>query len=371
MATERSAIQRAARTIVLGLGALLLLYHLAAPLAHYAAIVAAGLLLAVALSSPAGWLSKRTKLPYRAAVALVVTVLLGVIVAFFAWTGPLIATQVEDLDEAVRDGIERARAWLTTTPFGRGIGERIDEASGELGDPSDMLGSVQRGLARGVSVIADIAIVIFVGLFVAFGPSQYFEGALHLVPPERRPRLREVGRSAIHTLRVWLGARLILMTAIGVTFGIGLAILGVPLALPLGVLAGMLAFIPYLGPVLTLIPAIAVAFVDGPDLALKVLALYAALQVVESNVLEPLVEARAVHLPPALVLLAQVLAVVWFGAIGVLIATPLLVVVVVAVRMLYVEDRLGDHTVEADDGTRPDEPEPPRRVTAAPREAPT
>lgn len=91
-----------------------------------------------------------------------------------------------------------------------------------------------------------------------------------------------------------------------------------------------------------MLPALAVAFTEGPSKALQVLVAYLVIQFVETNLLDPLVEARAVRLAPAMVQIAQVLAVVWFGPGAVLYATPLLVVAVVGVRMLYVEDRLGE-----------------------------
>lgn len=352
-ATPSTADYRpAARTIVLGLGVLAALYFLAAPLVHYAAIVACGLLLAVAIATPAAAISRRTKLPYRASVAAVVIAVLALATAFFAWSGPQIVEQVRDLDEAVRTGIENARGWLASSEVGRTISDRLGELDSEIaGASSEMIGSLGRGLATSVEALAGVAIVLFLGLFLAIAPHEYERGLLRLVPPARRARLQEVGRTAIVSLRSWLAARLLLMTVIGAAFGIGLALLGVPLAAPLGVLTGMLAFIPYVGAILSIVPAMAVAFAVSPELALQVLALYAGLQLVETYVLDPLVEARAVELPPALVLLAQVLSVVWFGALGVLIATPLLVVVVVAVRMLYVEDRLGDRAPQRDEET--------------------
>jgi predicted PurR-regulated permease PerM len=345
----------AVRALVVGLGLLALAYFLAAPLVHYAAIVACGLLLAVAIATPAAALSRRTPVPYRASVAIVVLTVLGLLVGFFAWTGPQVVEQVRDLDQEVQTGIENAREWLDSSDAGRGVSERVEELDSEMGGAgSDMASSVGHGLSAGIDALTGVAIVIFLGLFVAISPRLYARGLLKLAPPPRRARLDEVGHAAIKTLRSWLAARLFLMALIGTAFGIGLAVLGVPLAIPLGVLTGLLAFVPYVGAVLSVVPAMAVAFTAGPELALQVLALYVALQLIESYVLDPIVEARAVSLPPALVLLAQVVSAVWFGAIGVIIATPLLVVVVVAVRMLYIEDRLGDREPDVDaEGSAP------------------
>lgn len=344
MATEaHEGPVRAAKIIVLGLGALALVYVLAAPLMRYAAVVACALLLGVALWSVASGLARRTRLPYGASLALVLLVLVGAIAGFVAWTGPRVADQFRELETAVGEGVDQARAWFEGSSVGREVQERVGALDEQISSRSgEMIGAAQRGVASGISLVADIVIVIFLGVFFAASPRRYVEGALLLAPRPRRARLREVIHGAVGTLRSWFVARLFLMVMLGIAFGGALAIMGVPLALPIGVLTGALAFIPFLGAILSLLPALAVAFLQGPDKALQVLVVYLVLQFIDTNIVEPVVESRAVRLPPALVVLAQLVSVVYFGAVGVLIATPLLVVVVVAVHMLYLEDVLGE-----------------------------
>lgn len=340
METARSDATQAAKIVVLGLGALALLFLLAAPLVHYVAIVACGVLLGVALWSLASVISRRAHLSYRASLALVLLGLAAGTALFVAWTGPRVAVQMDALETAVGEGVDRARTWLEDTALGRRIQQRIGAVAAPMA--SDVLGPLQRGVASGLGMLADALIVIVLGVFFAAAPGRYVHGLLLLAPRARRERLEEVLRAVAFTLRAWLGARLFLMVVIGTAFGIVLTILGVPLAGPIGVLTGALAFIPFVGAVLALVPAVAVAFVQGPDKALQVALVYLVIQLVETNLLDPLVESRAVQLPPAAVVLAQLVAVVYFGAIGVLISTPLLVVVVVAARMLYLEDTLGE-----------------------------
>jgi predicted PurR-regulated permease PerM len=349
---ERGVVTRAdlahgAKIIVLGLGAVAVLLLLAPPLVHYAAIVACGIILGVALWSVAGAIARRARVPYGLALGIVLVVLAAAIVGFVAWTGPRLAAQADELRAAVTEGVERGREWLGRTA----LGERVLERAGAMGEQladrsSDVIGSVRRGVASGIGVLADALIVIVLGVFFAAAPGRYVGGLLLLAPRDRRARLREVAGATAHTLRSWLAARLFLMVVIGTAFGTALAILGLPLAVPIGVLTGALAFIPFVGAVLALLPAVAVAFAQSPEMALQVVLVYVGIQFVETNLLDPLVESRAVHLPPAMVVLAQLVAVVYFGAIGVLISTPLLVVVVVLVRMLYLEDVLGEEAKE-------------------------
>lgn len=343
MASERAELRQAARTVVLGAAALVAAYLLLRPLVGYVSVMATGLLLAVALWALARVVARWTHLPYRAAVVGVILVVLGLLTALVAWTGPLLAEQLTELEDAVTRGVGNARAWLETTAVGRDVLARVQPAVSSLrGGAGSVIGGVASGVFTAVGVLTSAAIAVLLGVFVALSPRRYVSGALRLVPPARRARMLEVITASVSTLQAWLAARLFLMVVIGVAFGTALAILGVPLALPLGVLTGTLAFIPYVGALLSALPAIAVAFVEGPRKALEVLVVYVVIQFAETYLLDPVVEARAVRLAPALVLIAQVVTVVWFGPIGVLYATPMLVVVVVAVRMLYLQDHLGE-----------------------------
>jgi predicted PurR-regulated permease PerM len=132
------------------------------------------------------------------------------------------------------------------------------------------------------------------------------------------------------------------MLVIGlVTMGLLFA-LRIPAALPLGILAGLLEFIPTVGPTLSAVPAIAMGFIDSPEKALYVAIGYVGIQFLENHILIPLLMKEGVDLPPALTILAQALMALLFGFLGLLVAVPLLAATVVAVKMLYVQDVVGD-----------------------------
>jgi len=131
---------------------------------------------------------------------------------------------------------------------------------------------------------------------------------------------------------------------IGLLTWIGLSILGVPLALTLGLIAGLLSFIPNFGPIMSAVPAILLAFIDSPISALYVLILFIVVQLIESNLVTPLIERRTVELPPVLTIVAQLALTILFGAVGLILATPILAVVMVLVQTLYIQDVLGDKT---------------------------
>ena len=161
---------------------------------------------------------------------------------------------------------------------------------------------------------------------------------MHLLPRKGRPRAYEVLDEIGSVLRRWLVGRMITMVAVGTAASIGLWALDVPLAFTLGILTGLLEFIAYIGPVLAAVPALLIAFNLDPLLAFYVLLLYVAIQTAENYLLTPLIEQRAVALPPALVIFTTLLLGVLAGPLGVILASPLTATGIVAVKLLYVED---------------------------------
>jgi predicted PurR-regulated permease PerM len=315
--------------------ALLLWYGLT-----YFLLLFLGILLALLLRAPANWLVARTPLPDWAALALVGIGILGLLALGGYFFGNAMASQTlelgERLPQIVASIVERAREneWVERVlrMFSGG-----DKPSGEK-----VVGGAVKAAGATIGVIAHVAIVLFFAVFLAAQPRIYVEGVLRLIPLRRRQRACDVLESIGEVLQRWLVGQAVLMASIAILTFAGLTFLGVPLALPLALLAGLLNFIPYVGPILSSVPAILVGISEGPQMAAYVALLFAGVQSVEGYILEPLVQHRAVYLPPALILFAQLLLGLLAGPIGVIVATPFAAAFVVAVRMLYVEDALGD-----------------------------
>lgn len=157
------------------------------------------------------------------------------------------------------------------------------------------------------------------------------------MPASQRRRTAATLHALDHALRGWLTGTLVCMLIVGTATGVGLWLIGVPLAVALGLLAFMLEFIPYLGPILAAVPGVLMATSLGTTQALYALALYLGIQAVESYLLAPLVYQRAVHVPPALLISAQVIFGTLLGVLGVVFATPLTVCGMVLVQKLYLE----------------------------------
>lgn len=190
--------------------------------------------------------------------------------------------------------------------------------------------------------LATFLIIAILGLYLAIDPYTYRDGFVRLFPKNKRQRTERILSELKTKLHNWLIAKSISMSIIGVLTFIGLLLLGIPLAVALAVIAAFFTLIPNVGPVLSAIPAVILAFVQGPQQALYVIILYVGIQAVETYLVTPLVERKTLALPPALILVAQIIFGIFFGLLGIVLATPLLLTAIVLIRRLYIEDVLND-----------------------------
>lgn len=222
----------------------------------------------------------------------------------------------------------------------------VSAAGAGSGDEGLMQG-LQRVLALVLSTFANAFLIFFIGAFLVFAPSSYVRGVLHLVPKGSRVALAHTFEEAGETLRWWLIGKLVSMAIIAVFTGAGLFLLDYPFALPLALLAGALAFVPNLGPITTYVPIVLVGLSEDGTTALYGAGVYALAQTLESYLITPLVQERAVALPPALILFLQVLFGLLFGLFGIALAVPIAAVARVFINHLYVRDTLGDTSISA------------------------
>jgi predicted PurR-regulated permease PerM len=228
-----------------------------------------------------------------------------------------------------------------------GAASGAQQASGPL---SDRLGRQVSGVARYLfpflsstfAVFGGLLLIIFLAIYIGADPDLYHAGLMHLFPHHARKRAGEVLSAMALVLRRWLVTQLIAMVTIGTITTVALLILDVKAAFALGALAGLLEFIPTIGPLLSAIPAVAMAFLDSPDKALAVAIVYGAIQFLENHLLIPLLMKGGINLPPALTVVAQALMAMIFGFLGLMVAVPLVAAIIVPVKMLYVEGVVGD-----------------------------
>lgn len=305
----------------------------------------AGLLLAVFLRGLSTWVSAHTGLSDGWSLLVVVMVLIGLTVLSGWLLAPEVARQTEQLFNQLPGSVQQLRQYMMRFPL-------TQQAVAQVPSPNELLNGSTNLLSRATGIVSatfgllfNLIVIAFVGLYLAATPQLYLQGIVRLVPVARRDRAREVLATLGYTLRWWLIGRIFSMSVIGVSTAIGLWLLGMPLALTFGILAALLTFIPNFGPVISAIPPTLIALTQSPTQALYVVALYTATQFVESYLLTPMVQQRAVEIPPVLVITAQIFLGVVFGVLGLVLATPLTAAAMVLVKMLYVEDVLGDQAV--------------------------
>lgn len=333
---ERLFIRRV--LIVLGLAALFfVLWQLRMLLLMlFGAVVIATIFRAVADT-----ICRYTRLPGSVSTGLGILLVLGLVVTLVTLFGAQIGQQVAILRETL------PAAWreLEARVGDIGLAEQLDRLVATITTPG---GGSLTGFGRTLLSIggglADLVVVIFAGVYLATQPNFYRVGVIKLVPPARRKIAAEAMLECERALRLWLMGQGIAMVLVGLLTGIGLWALGMPSALLLGLIAGLLEFIPFAGPILAAIPAVLLALAVSPEMALWVVLLYVAVQQLEGAVLQPIIQQYAVDLPGAVLLFSLIGFGTLFGTLGVILAAPLAVVTLVLVKRLYVIETLNTET---------------------------
>jgi predicted PurR-regulated permease PerM len=276
-----------------------------------------------------------TPLSHRWALAVVGLLLFLVTTALIWQMGSQIGGQIAILSQQLPAAIESIE---------KGLGISVESVvqTGRDGQtPAGLLGSIFT-LGRTVAgALGGLLLAVIGAFFLAADPEKYLKGAVMLFPKAHHEQMDSAWRAAGRALKLWLLAQLISMTVIGVLVWLGTWIIGLPAPVALGLFAGVVEFIPYLGPWLGAAPAVILAFAAGGDTLLWTVLLFVAIQQIESNLIAPLVQQEMVEIPAALLLFAVVAIGLLFGAVGLVVAAPLTVVTYVLVTKLYVRDTLG------------------------------
>ncbi len=290
-------------------------------------------IVAVALRALAQPLERYLRLSPRLAVGAAIA-LAVVVITLLSWlVGDRLLAQVDDLSRKLPAALSVITNWARERAIGAALwkvwrGTNADDVPWS---------SLAIAATQTLSAVGGVGLVLVVGAYLAGDPVLYREGLVRLVPRPYRGRVDDAMLASGHALSRWLLGQGISMLFVGTSTAIGLALLGLPLALTLGLLAGALAFIPFFGPIASGVLAVLLAFMQGPEKALYVAGLCVLIQQIEGNLLMPLVQRWAVELPPVLGITAAVIFGLLFGLPGVILASPLMVVAMVLVRKLYIE----------------------------------
>jgi len=304
-------------------------------------VLFAGILIAVLLRAPTDWLTRHAPIPQGAALTLVgiaAASLIGLIIWLYATP---MSEQLAQLSETLPNAFSTLSKSIQQFPWARSILSHMD---GLWKNPInfEMIGRATGFIGSTINILIAIVVALFLGFYLAAQPRLYQRGFVRLLPYSARPKGLRVLNKIGHMLQWWLMGRLFTMLLVGMAAGLGLWWLGIPLAFALGLLAGILEFVPYLGPFAGAVAPLLIAFnVDVPH-AFYVLLLFLSIQAAENYLFSPLIEQRTVSLPPALVIFSTLLLGVLFGVLGVALSSPLTATCLIAVKLLYVEDVIED-----------------------------
>ena len=290
---------------------------------YFLLLLFAGVVGALMLSILTSWLQSQFRMRRSLALVIVLVLLTGVLAGLTVIRGPALLKQIETLQE----DLPRAARQIVMSLKGESWGRWLISNALAAARSSESLSFAVSGL-RGVMsattfAIAGLILVAFTSLFLATEPDFYLRGLRRIVPVRHRPRFGQCLEAARACLQSWLFAKVVSMAIIGVMVALGLWLLRVPLPGTLGILAGVLTFIPNLGPVISVLPAALLAFAISPGRGLLTLLLFGLVHFLEGNLVTPLAERTIVRLPPALTLAVQLLLASTTGVLGVAMAAPI------------------------------------------------
>ncbi|SMP59182.1 Predicted PurR-regulated permease PerM [Neorhodopirellula lusitana] len=308
---------------------------------HFLMLVFGAVLIGVVVNRFAGLVTRMV--PWKWSRRVRVGLVLLATVTIFVIGGFGFASSIDDQLIQFSDRIDSSASKVIEAAKQQPIVQRVREEvslGSMLPSSGKSLGLAQTLFASTFGVLTDVLILIILGAYFSTSPGTYQSGVLRSIPVAWREKGASLLSESAETLWQWMLGRLLAMAIVGISFGVGLAILGVPMPFELGIFAGLVTFVPNLGGIAAVVPALLLASNEGSSAVLGVLLLYLVIQFAESYLITPLVQEKQVNLPPAMVILAQVVAGLLFGVWGIMFATPLVALTLLWVRRLYVEDGL-------------------------------
>jgi predicted PurR-regulated permease PerM len=269
---------------------------------------------------------------------ILMLLVLGTIVGVALAIAPSLSEQMDELKTKMPSAAEQLEKKIRRTPIANAALDAVPRQPSAAGSQMQSFGKMLFPfVSNSIEAVAGLVIVLFLAAYFAIEPGLYRRGMVALVPPKRRVRATELFDDLSALLRQWFLARLMAMVAIGVITGVALALMKIPAAGALGLIAGLLEFVPFVGPIASAVPAVAMALIVSPTKAIYVIILFTVVQQLEGNLITPMLMKKRLDVPPAVTILAVAALGVVFGVLGMLVAEPLSAVVILAVRELYVD----------------------------------
>lgn len=298
-------------------------------------LILAGTLISIFFRGISDFIMRKTKWKEKVCVTISILGTLLIVAGLFWLIGAKVQNQVTDLMETLPKTIENVQEKMHNSA----LGEKIINTLSTKNSTDKVQVFAGEFFQSTFGVFGDVYVILFIAIFFTIAPQSYIKGIVELIPVKGQKKANEVIDKLGRQLRNWIKGKLFSMFIVFVLTAIGLAIIGIPLWLVLALLAGLISFIPNFGPLLALIPAVLVGLMQSPQTAALVVGLYVLIQFVESNFITTLVQQKLLDLPPALIIITQLLMGALTGGWGLILATPIIVILIVLVQELYIKER--------------------------------
>jgi predicted PurR-regulated permease PerM len=295
-------------------------------------MVLAGALISIYFHGLGDIVQRKTRLSRKWAMTISVTLSFVILGLLFWFMGSKIQVQVAELSNTLPHTVNIFKEKLNESVIGQKI---LDNFSGD--NEGNLSHTIQSFFSTSFGVLGDIYIIIFLGIFFTSNPDSYKNGILLLVPKSKKELGKHIMDRVSLSLKGWLKSMMISIVLITILIATGLSIISIPLAMVLALIAGILKLIPNLGSLLAMIPGVLLALTISTNTAIVVALLYIVSQTIVSNIVTPLIQKKMIDLPPALTLISQLMMGVLSGALGIILAVPLLSILIILVDELYVK----------------------------------
>jgi len=296
-------------------------------------LILAGVLAAIYFHGCASLLKKYLHWPSKLSVVISVAVNILLLVAFFWFVGARLQDQVAQLSDTLPETIQNAKDQMNQSVLGSKLVNFL-ERSGSAKKTNEV---IKQFFSSSFGVLSDLYIILLLSLFFTASPSQYKKGIISLLPAKTKEKGKDLIEDLRVVLRKWIEGQIIGFLFIAILTGIGLLILGMPLVLTLALIAGLLNMIPNFGPLIALVPAVLIALMQSPAMAIIIICMYTFIQIIQTAVTQPVIQKKMVNIPPALTVFGQVALGMLAGFWGVLLAVPIVVIFMTIINKLYVE----------------------------------
>jgi predicted PurR-regulated permease PerM len=328
---ELSYVQKVWQTVAI-VALLVVVILIARVVFNVLLMILAGSLIAVYFHGLGDLIERKTNFSRRISMMFSVAgsfILLGIL---FWFMGTKIQNQISLLSNSLPGTVQTARVKLDETPMGKKVLAYFSDNNSDK-----VFATAQRFFSTSFGVLGNLYVIMLLAIFFTANPSVYKDGILKLIPKHSKTMAKNSIDRISHVLKGWLKGTMLSMLLITILIAVGLSVMGIPGALVLSLLTGMLKLIPNFGSAAAMVPGVLLALTVSTNTAVIVTLIYIVSQTVVSNIVTPLIQKRMINLPPALTIISQVIMGTLSGALGIILAVPLLAIIIILVDELYVK----------------------------------